>query len=150
MIGGLQILALFHDPTQYDEFQARRWKRKKKSIDPPSVTGKPFLLAFAYVAGPFCLRVFYLFIFIIWLPILTTVVSRDAVSHNFKVLELSEGGSKHPDTIRFEGHAWMIGGLHHPPTAVWDAVEIGDTIRLSGKGNRWGVFYDEIELIKQQ
>ncbi|MEM9575919.1 MAG: hypothetical protein AAF999_02770 [Pseudomonadota bacterium] len=54
------------------------------------------------------------------------------------------------EVLTFEGHYWLVSGITHPPDEIWDRAQPGDTIRLHGNGNRWGVFYDEIELIKQE
>lgn len=79
----------------------------------------------------------------------TVAVVSDPISHDFTVGELHES-SRGPDIIEFEGHYWMVNGVPSPPARIWNTAEPGDTIRLHGKGNRWGVFYSEIELIKQE
>ena len=79
----------------------------------------------------------------------TTLYSSGPVSHDFTVVGIREN-SRLPDTVDFEGHYWVVNGLPNPPHSLRELLQPGDTIRLHGTGNRWGVFYTEIELIKQE
>lgn len=85
----------------------------------------------------------------IWAPMAAIAVVNYPISHDFTVSELRES-SRGPDVVEFEGHYSLLNGVPSPPAKIWNTVKPGDTIRLSGTGNRWGVFYSEIELIKKQ
>ncbi|MEM6566339.1 MAG: hypothetical protein AAF665_17935, partial [Pseudomonadota bacterium] len=83
----------------------------------------------------------------VWLPMAMTGFSDDRVALEYNVENLSSTRGK---LIELEGFGWIIFGIWHPPDQIWEAVAVGDTIRLHGTGNRWCVFYDEIELIQQE
>ena len=99
--------------------------------------------------GPLLVRFSYFCILVLWAPMLSIGFFREPISHDFTVSDLRES-SRGPDAIEFEGHYSLVNGVPSPPAGIWNAAEPGDTIRLHGTGNRWGVFYDDIELNKQE
>ena len=147
----LQVWFVYGNPERHDKFMIERsqkkgWVQPRDSVLLQKSSG---LHALMMVAGPVFVRFFYLCILLIWAPIVTVLFVRGPVAHDFIVEDLRDS-FKGPDTIEFAGHYVLLNGLPSPPTDIWNTAEPGDTIRLHGTGNRWGVFYDEIELIKQE
>ncbi len=84
----------------------------------------------------------------LWFPMATGLIANDAVEHRFVVADVSSTKGGH--SITFADNFFLVGGLADVPRSTWRLAEPGDTIKLTGKGNQWGVFYDRIQVIKQR
>ncbi|WP_299952857.1 hypothetical protein [uncultured Roseobacter sp.] len=144
----VQVFWVYHDPKKHDRMMKARWRAKGREMPSEHLLAERPLRALGMLVFlPFLIRFCYLCILVIWVPMATAAVVNKPISHDFTVSELRDG-SRGPDVIEFEGHYWMLNGVPSPPEKIWNTANPGDTIRLSGTGNRWGVFYNKIELVK--
>ncbi|MDW3222443.1 MAG: hypothetical protein R8G34_06065 [Paracoccaceae bacterium] len=142
----LHVLMKYSFKEQYDAFTADRWKRKGWKGDPPRISETPAKSLAMFLGAVLVMRFLSVCILVMWVPMATTIFVRGPITHDFTVKALDER-SKGPDVLEFEGNFKFTSGVPYPPDEIWNSASPGDTIRLSGTGNRWGVFYDEIELI---
>lgn len=150
LIVALQILALFWRPAELDAVNNARcaaWEKRgfhtrAEPLDGFSVyTTLMALFSAIFIFGT------YVCAAEVWWPMAMIGFYGDQVALEYTVENLVSGRG---NLIELEGFGLIISGIWHPPDVIWEGVAVGDTIRLHGTGNRWGVFYDEIELIKQQ
>ncbi|MCV3272613.1 hypothetical protein [Roseobacter sinensis] len=147
----VQILILFWGVEETRVFFAERALRKGKVPTDRTVAEYDWYAIGVLSFGTFCAGVLYSCILVICIPMATTLVDRQPLLQVQVVTEVYHGsGTKGRNAIRFDGTHWLVGGLIEPPPEILDAAGVGDRVVLTGVGNRWGVFYDDIELIKQQ
>ena len=150
LVAILSALAKSTFIDEYDAFLIDRWKRKGGQGVPPSIReSSPIKTAGALLGMIVAMRLCAVSILLTWVPMASTLFSREPIEHAYTVEALNES-NRGPDVIEFVGHYFMMSGVPYPPDDIWNAAKPGDTIRLSGTGNDWGVFYDEVELIKQE
>lgn len=86
---------------------------------------------------------------VLWFPMATVLMDSRTTNQDFTIGRLNQE-YRMADYISLPDRLPLGGSVYRVPHNIWQHAKPGDTIRLNGTGNRWGVFYDEIELIKQQ
>ncbi len=150
-IGFIQCLVLYWGVENTKAFFAQRSVTRGEVPLNETETEYDFRALATLICGPMFANVAYSWILVVGVPMLAVLADWGPVSQSQTITEVDDGGGRRScDAIRFAGSHWLVGGIIESPTKILDAARVGDTIRLNGKGNRWGVFYSEVELIRRE
>lgn len=132
-----QILEALRRPVSVAEI---RNPTKRSSMFPVMIFLSPLLVWYAVAT-----------IVSVGMPMASIALSGKSLHHDFVVEELKESSARYQKSYRLvlKDHTPVGGNIIGPPRQIWSNAKPGDAIRVYGVGNRWGVFYDEIELIKR-
>lgn len=141
-------------PAGYEAFRQSKWRslaelEQRAFRQKPSTEAPPPALGLVFV-GPFILWYGLGYLLSFGFPMTMAASSAYPVAHQYtaeRYFVPIRGVSRR---IVLDVDNWWIDGVLRPPKEIAERIKRGDAILLSGQGNRWGVFYNEIELVKQE
>ena len=140
-------------PAGYEAFRQSKWGslahleqrvfQRNRSAEAPT----PPAVGLVFV-GPFILWYGLGYLLSFGLPMTMAAIAAYPVDHQYTAERYYVPKRRGPRRIVLDVDNWWIDGVLRPPPEIGSQVERGDTVRLSGRGNSWGVFYSEIVLIE--
>lgn len=137
-----------YDTKRLDAISRARRARSGKRVDPETLSDKPFKRLAMLLLVPLIWWWFYASIAFSWVPMLSLVTKNDPIQYEFVVRELRIP-SRGPDELMFKNHSWFFGGVPRPSDFINSSLKPGYVVRLEGIGNRWGMFYTDMEVVRR-